>query len=248
MKLHINILLILSLLLLLGAGRKRLEIPISHQGGQIIEHCGYVLSYIEDHEQAEWAAYELTSKELKGKEKRTDDFRPDPAIKTGSAEPSDYMASGYDLGHLVPAADMKWSKEAMSETFFLSNMSPQEPGFNRGIWKRLEDAVRKWAKADKRLYVATGPVLQKGLPAIGPNKVSVPKLYYKVILDYVRPEIKAIGFVMPNKPSKAGVMEYAVTVDSVEALTGIDFFPALPDSVEKAVEKAADRERWPGVR
>ena len=106
-------------------------------GEQIVNHLGYSLSYNEKNEQASWVAYELTADQVRGTVKRKDSFRSDPLIKTGSASLSDYKGSGYDRGHLAPAADMKWSTTAMSESFFMSNMSPQLPGFNRGIWKKL---------------------------------------------------------------------------------------------------------------
>jgi endonuclease G len=91
--------------------------------------------------------------------KRKDNFRSDPKVKTGSAALSDYKGSGYDRGHLAPAADFKWSATAMSESFYMSNMSPQVPGFNRGIWKNIESTVRNWAVENDEIYIVTGPVL-----------------------------------------------------------------------------------------
>ena len=158
-------------------------------------------------------------------------------VKTNSADDHDYEGSGYDRGHLAPAADMGWSTITMAESFYFSNMSPQLPAFNRGIWKRLEELVRSWAIENKAVYVVTGPVLTSNLPSIGPDKVSVPKYFYKVILDYTDPDIKGIGFILPNASSGAPLQNYAVTIDSVEKVTGIDFFPALPDKQEKKIEK-----------
>ena len=123
--------------------------PRPINGEQLVTHLGYSLSYNEKHEQANWVFYELTIDEVLGSIKRKDQFRADPNIKTGSASLSDYKRSGYDRGHLAPAADMKWSSKAMSESFFMSNMSPQTPSFNRGIWKKLENLVRKWAVENK---------------------------------------------------------------------------------------------------
>ena len=189
-------------------------------------------------------AYELTEKETEGKYKRTNKFIVDPDILTGSASSKDYKKSGYDQGHLAPAADMAWSKTVMKESFYYSNISPQEPSFNRGIWKKLEEHVRGWAIENNAIYVVTGPVLTDGLPTIGPNKVAVPKYYYKVILDYTLPEIKAIGFIMPNAGSSAPLQNYTVTVDSVEKFTGIDFFYRLPDDQEKIIESILDVGAW----
>jgi endonuclease G len=109
--------------------------------GQIITHKYYTLSYSENDEQPYWVAYLLTSSMVNGNTKRTEDFRKDPLVSTGSAELSDYRRSDYDRGHLCPAGDMTINSEAMSETFYLSNMSPQAPSFNRGIWQQLEAKV-----------------------------------------------------------------------------------------------------------
>jgi endonuclease G len=212
----------------------------------VVKHLGYTVCYEEKFEQAKWVAYRLTAAMCKNnEEERKDDFREDKAIKTGSALPDDYKKTGYDRGHLCPAGDMAWSEIAMSESFYMSNMSPQEPKFNRGIWKTLESQVREWAKKEEELYVVTAGVLEKGLPTIGEkNKVAVPKLYYKVILDVYGDEKKAIAFVMPNAGSKESIFEYAVSIDSVERLTQINFFPALPDALENNLESKINVDLW----
>ncbi|MBV5349132.1 DNA/RNA non-specific endonuclease, partial [bacterium] len=148
--------------------------------GQIIKHTYYSLAYSEENEQAFWVFYQLSSDNL-GNQDRTDDFRADPAVNSGSASLIDYKGSGYDRGHLCPAADMTQNKTSMSETFFLSNMSPQTPGFNRGIWSTLEEKVRAWANQYSKIYVVTGPIFKDNLAVIGENKVTVPGYYYKVI-------------------------------------------------------------------
>ncbi len=214
-----------------------LELPLMKGNIPIIKHLGYAFQYSEKHEQAFWVGYELTKKETEKAFERTDEFIPDPAVSTGTATVADYAKSGYDRGHLAPAADMGWSQQAMAESFYFSNMSPQEPGFNRGIWKNLEEQVRTWAKAYDSIYVVTGPVLKDGLVQLGPNGVSIPKYYYKVILDNTGDDAKAIGFLMPNQASKEPLEKFAVSVDQVEQETGIDFFNKLPDSRENAFEK-----------
>ena len=132
---------------------------------------------------------------------------------------------------------MAWSLEAMNASFYYSNMSPQTPSFNRGIWKKLEEQVRDWVMLYDTLYVVTGPVLTKGLPAIGPNKVSVPNYYYKVILDYKKSRQQAIGFLLPNQKSSLPLRQYVVSVDSIEKLTSIDFFFRLEDNQEQFLEQ-----------
>ncbi len=222
-----------------------LELPAPRPGDVIVTHTGYTLSYNEEHEQPNWVAYELTPAEVYGAEDRGDNFRIDPTIATGSATLDDYRSSGYDRGHLIPAADLKWSAEAMSDSFYMSNMSPQAPQFNRGVWGSLEAVVRNMAVQEGGICVVTGPILTDGpYETIGKNKVSVPKQYYKVILDYSGPEYKAIGFILPNEGSKRPVADFATTVDAVEAATGLDFFPLLEDSMETSLEASVNPSQW----
>ena len=225
--------------------KKEYYLPTS--SGQIINQKYYTLSYSEEHEQAEWVAYKLTRDELKMEwVKRRDEFKPDPKVRTGSAELDDYYRSGYDRGHLVPAADRMFSDEAMLETFYLSNISPQSRNFNKGIWRELEELTRNWAKKYKELYVVTGPVLSvppKG--TIGDNEVSVPQAYFKVLLDISEPEVKSIAFVIPNQVSYDPLFEFAVSIDEVETLTGIDFFAELlDDETEEELESTHNIDLW----
>lgn len=211
-------------------------LPAIHKNDIIVEHVGYTLCYNEAHEQANWVAYELTAEKTNRVAERTNKFIIDPFVPTASASDEDYKGTGYDRGHLAPAADMGWSVQSMTESFYYSNMSPQVPSFNRGIWKKLEEQVRDWAVENQKIEIATGPVLSHGLPVIGPNQVSVPRYYYKVILDDLQPELKCIGFILPNEGSSFPLSHFAVSVDSVEKITGIDFFPSLPDTIEKDLE------------
>ncbi len=179
-----------------------MELPYFEATDTILYYTGFTIMYNERYEQAEWVAYQLTDDEVWGTLDRTDDFRADRSITTESAALSDYRRSGYDRGHLAPAADMKWAPAAMSESFLMSNMSPQDPGFNRGIWKKLEGLIRDWAEDNEEIYVVTGPVLTDGpYETIGDNQVAVPRRYYRVVLDYSEPGLKAIGFILPNEKS-----------------------------------------------
>lgn len=166
--------------------------------GQIVKHTYYTLSYCEKDEQAEWVYYELTSEMVNGRQPRKDEFRPDPMVSTGSAQLSDYRGSGYDRGHLCPAADMKLNATSMSETFYLSNMSPQDPSFNRGIWESLEATVRSWAITEGMIYVVTAGVLTSNKGKIGASGVTVPQYYYKVIYA-PKGQGKMIALVLPNE-------------------------------------------------
>lgn len=210
-------------------------------GGKIIRHKHYVLAYNAGHKQADWVYYVPFVGQRGEKAKRSDNFRPDPLVKSGAVTPADYTRSGYDRGHLCPAADMSGTAEAMSETFYMTNMSPQVPGFNRGIWKKLEEQVREWGERCM-LWVVTGPVFKDLQGSIGQNQVSIPGYYYKVV--YAPSRRQMLGFIFPNEKSARPVAEYAVSVDSVEHFTGLDFFPQLPDALENRLEAEADYGRW----
>lgn len=218
-------------------------LPVS-ANTQIIRRPNFTIAYSEGNEQAEWVAYELTQDEVQGGTERSDDFREDPLVATGSASPEDYRRSGYDRGHLAPAGDMGFSDQAMSESFYMSNISPQVPAFNRGVWKDLEEDVRKWAMEEGSLFIVTGPVFEGSRKRIGNNKVTVPTYFYKVLLSYDRTNSKAIAFLMPNKGTQKPVQSFAVSIDEVEKTTGIDFFPALPDSLEDQLESTVQLSSW----
>ena len=220
------------------------EIPELKKGEQVVRHTGFSLVYNETYEQASWVAYELTSDETISKFERTNRFLVDPKISSGSADNADYTGSGYDKGHLAPAGDMEWSAESCAESFYFSNMSPQVPAFNRGIWETLEEFVRNNAVANEAVYVVTGPILTSGLPVIGHNQVAVPKYYYKVILDYRDPSKKGIGFILPNQESHNPIQSYSMSIDEVEKSTGINFFPKLPATEEKQLEGMFDINAW----
>ncbi|MFM9949496.1 MAG: DNA/RNA non-specific endonuclease [Saprospiraceae bacterium] len=223
------------------------EFYLPTASGQVVKHRFYSLSYIEAHEQAEWVAYTLTRDNLK-KEwvERQDNFLPDPKVRTESATPNDYRNSGYDRGHLVPAADMAFDEDAMMETFFMSNISPQAKNFNKGIWRELEEMTRSWAEKNVKLFVVTGPVLTEPVKGkIGANEVSIPTAYYKILLDLNEPEKKAIAFVVPNEISYEPLYKYVKSVDEVEQLTGIDFFPELmPKEIEQELEARYNLDLW----
>ncbi|MBR9920813.1 MAG: DNA/RNA non-specific endonuclease [Bacteroidetes bacterium] len=225
---------------------ERFYLP-SGGSGSIIHHQFYSLSYSEQHEQAEWVAYPLERERLKMPYvKRTNDFRPDPAVNTRSANDDDFRGSGYDRGHLVPAADMAFKTEAMSETFFMSNISPQVHTFNGGIWRELEELTRGWAKYFKRLYVVTGPVLTEAPEKwIGRNNVAVPTAYFKVLLDVDEPELKGIAFLMPNEESDRPLQDYMLSIDSLENITGLNFYDGFLDAdLEAQLEGSYDPDLW----
>lgn len=222
--------------------------PVHKNDHQTRDFKYYSICYRESYEQAEWSAYKLTKEQLSARVNRTDDFRPDPEIVTGSADLADYKKSGYDRGHLTPAADREMSVESVSETFYMSNMSPQYPAFNREIWQYLEHQVRVWAEKFGTVYVVSGPVLEKPADqyaSIGHNKVSIPQYYYKVILARNGNKPIAIGFILENTKHKdKNFWDDAVSVDEVEKRTGIDFWSKLEDSTENSIEAIFDINEW----
>ena len=211
---------------------------------QIVHHQNYSLSYSEEHEQAEWVAYELKESQLSSVNHKRPYFEIDKAVKTGAANWRNYKKSGYDRGHLCPAGDRRFSKEAHDETFLTSNISPQNHAFNAGVWNRLEQKVRYWAKKNKGVFVITGGVLKNGLNSIGDENVSVPEQFYKVLLDNTKGEIKILAFLLPHEDSKLPLYKFVVSVDTIESLTGIDFFPQLEDNIEDKLEKSNSYKNW----
>ena len=202
----------------------------------------YAFSYAEEHEQSEWIAYYLDASDLVTINYDRPFFIEDPLVETASADWRNYKKSGYDKGHLCPAGDRKSSYKSYKETFFTSNISPQKHDFNSGIWNRLEEKTRYWAVKYDGLYVITGGVLTDNLKTIGKEKVSVPNYFYKILLT--KDGTKMIAFLIPHENSNLPLYEFATSVDEVEKVTGIDFFPKLEDSSEGQLEAKNDYKNW----
>ena len=225
-----KLLLVLLLVPVVSFGQLKF-LPSSN--GEVVEHTYYSLSYLEEHEQAEWVHYKLNSSMLKGEIPRKKNYTLDRKVSTGSAKTSDYTNSGFDRGHLVPAADMKMDFTSVKEAAYMSNISPQKPKFNQGVWKKLEENARDLAKKTE-LYITTGGVLSSAdLKKIGKNNLSVPDQFYKIIYDAKNQ--KMFAYLMPNKKIDSRE-KYVVTVDSIETLTGIDFYHQLDDELENKLE------------
>lgn len=210
----------------------------------LLQKQGFSLGYSDKYRQPIWVPYTLTTEQLQGKQvRRKNRFRPDSAIKKRPVQPKDYVRSGYNKGHLAPAADMTYSLPSMENSFLMTNISPQIPGCNRGIWKRIENQVRRWALNEGKLYIITGPIFPKKPPVMGKAAIAVPEAFYKVILD-LTPPMKMIGFIVPNKTSKCRIASFAASVDEVERITGYDFFSELDDELENSLEKTCDINIW----
>ncbi|MBM77626.1 MAG: DNA/RNA endonuclease [Crocinitomicaceae bacterium] len=210
----------------------------------VVSHNYYSLSYSEEHEQAEWVYYILNSSQFNATVERSNNFKSDKLIKTSSSQLSDYKGSGYHRGHLAPAADMKYNNISMSESFFMSNVSPQTPSFNTGIWKRIEKTIRDWSYLYGELVIITGPVLNgEFLGTIGANDVTIPKWYYKVAIDLDNYN-RNIAFLVENKGSSESIKSLVVSIDYLEEFSGLDFFHALSDEVEESFESSTHTGLW----
>ena len=218
----------------------QLEIPSMPNGkqGQVIQRTGYTLAYDKKTKTPQWVAWELTKEETKGNHERTDKFLPDPNVEGAKVVTTDYTGSGYDRGHMAPAGDMKWSKKAMEESFYMSNICPQIHHLNTGDWNELEANTRKWARRYGSVYVTCGPIYNgsRRTQYIGKNRVKVPDAFFKVILIQSPKKTCALGFFFENEAGQRPLNEYLVSVDYLEQTTGIDFFPSLPDELENTLE------------
>ncbi len=208
----------------------------------IYHHEAYSFSYNEVYEQSEWVAYSLKEGDLKNVTYKRPFFNQDPIVKTASADWRNYKKSGYNKGHLCPAGDRKANFKEYEETFYTSNVSPQKYDFNAGVWNRLEQKVRYWAAKYDGIYVITGGVLSDNLKTIGNEEVAVPNYFYKVLLTKDRKRM--IAFLVPHKDSEKALYEFVVSVDNLEKMTGIDFFPKLEDSLENQLEQSSDYKAW----
>lgn len=212
--------------------------------GAIVSHEYFMFSYNEPYEQAEWVAYELKKSHLTQDDRRRPYFIEDPKVRTKSADWKNYRGSGYDRGHLCPAGDRRFSEYAYNETFYTSNISPQDREFNAGVWNRLEQQVRYWCKKYGDLVVITGGVLENGLEEIGEEDVDVPDAFYKVVFKKNGDSIDVLCFLMPNKESKAELDSFLIPIDELERITSIDFFENQDETWQQKVEGKVNASGW----
>ena len=218
----------------------RLEIPAMTKGkqGQIIQRTGYTLAYDAKNKTPQWVAWELTKEETRGNEERTNEFLPDPDVTGAKVVTYDYSGSGYDRGHMAPAGDMKWDKQAMKESFYMSNICPQDHNLNTEDWNDLEIKSREWARRYGKVYIVCGPIYNgnRRTEYIGDHRVKVPDAFFKVILIASEKKSCALGFFFENEAGERPLKEYLMPIKRIEQMTGIDFFPALPDEQENKLE------------
>lgn len=223
---------------------KDLYLPYYDETHDVYHYTGFTLRYEEKYELATWVAYELEPAELIKVTKSKPAFMPDPFIKSGSAEGSDYKGSGYERGHLAPAADMRWSEEALVESYYYSNIAPQKRSLNGGGWKSLEEKIRKWVQTFGPIQIVTGPIFSDNAKRIGPNKMAVPQWYFKAVLAKFKDEYIAAAYIFPNSKANNAIGVYMVTIDEVEKKTGLNLFHKLPDKIEDVIESRITRQYW----
>ena len=219
------------------------KIPAS-LASQEKNYTGFRVSFNRENGTPNWVGWELLGKETSGEASRSNKFWQDADLE-GCPASSDYSRSGFDRGHLCPAADQKWSREAMEDCFVMANMAPQDHALNTGAWNTLENKERVWAKRDSAIVIVAGPVYEKGdSQRIGRAGVRVPGAFFKVILAPYVEKPRAIGFVFPNMTAPGNMVNYAMSVREVENLTGFDFFSGLPDELENDVESNFSFHDW----
>ena len=230
---------------------QQLEIPATPQGtqSQILQYTGHTLSYNSSTRLPNWVAYELTREEAHGNNPRNGTFEQDPQARGPQANRDDYRNSGWDRGHMAPAGDMKWSTDAMEDTYYFTNICPQNHELNTGDWNDLEIQCRKWAKKYGSVYIVSGPIVTDNTHGkLGRSKIVIPDKFFKVLLTRKNGEYHGVGFIFHNPPKRDSRLStqpgpnrpletYATTIDEVEAATGLDFFHLLPDNVENKVEQ-----------
>ncbi|MDE5651961.1 MAG: DNA/RNA non-specific endonuclease [Muribaculaceae bacterium] len=208
------------------------------------EYDGFTVCFNPDNRTSDWVGWELLESEVSDNVSRTDKFWQDYAV-ANCPSPDDYRNSGFDKGHLCPAADQKRSASAMSDCFVMTNMTPQAHALNAGAWQTLEKKERLWAQRDSAIVIVAGPIYtDSDTDRIGKNGVRVPSSFYKVILAPYVESPRAIGFIYPNMKCPGDMANYAMSVRDVEKITGLDFFSALPDDIEDKVESTFSFTEW----
>lgn len=242
------------------ASLKQVGYPVSSDQLEVVEHAAMVLGFDCNFKMAAWAFHVLTPDVSFGSVTRTNDFRADSSVSCGSSSEADFFVRkegtngtfsfdgfGFDRGHLAPSADFKWSSTALSESYFYSNMTPQRPDFNRNSWADLEGLLRGITfRENKSFYVLTGPVLDDSLPSIerSVHHLKIPAYHYKILVDASPSSPRGLAFLMPNRKCEGGFSNYVVSIDSIERLTGLDFFPLLDDDLEHKIEGTSRLNDW----
>lgn len=227
---------------------EKIEIPapLKDRSELIIRHKAYTVSYNKTNKIPNWVAWKLTpARFVENYSRKGEKFLPDPTLPADEAVTTDdYKGSGWDRGHMCPANDNRWDWKAMMECFYMTNMCPQHNNLNRGDWKELEDACHDWAVKEGAVYIVCGPILyNKQHEKIGYHNVVVPEAFFKVVLCLGK-HPKAIGFIYKNNRGNNPLDSYVNSVDQVERITRINFYPALPDKLENSVEKQCNLNDW----
>lgn len=218
--------------------------PLSGVPEQIVRKASFITSYNKETKCPNWVAWLLTANHTDGPYKRLNNFHEEDVVPTPRATLEDYRGSGWSRGHMCPAGDNKWNETAMYDSFSLVNVCPQNSSLNSGLWNSLEMDCRRWARNFDEIYIVCGPVfMNREHETIGDNEVVVPEAFFKVVLCLTG-EPKAFGVIVRNTEGNKKRDLYYNTIDQVERITGLDFFPALPDDLEDRVEANVDMNMW----
>ena len=223
------------------------ELPSYVKSEKIIHYSSFTVLYNSSTLNPDWVAYELTKEEADGNvtSRNGRNFVQDPNFRGRQPNYYDYNNTGWDKGHLVPAADMKWSEVSMNDCFYFTNCSPQNHDFNNGLWNSLEKNVRSWARKYGRVYVVTGPVFTNNrYGTIGTDKVVIPDAFFKACVVPKGDGYSAIGFLMENTLLGGNLNSYAYTVDDLESIIGLDLFCGLNDQIENEIEAVVKWGDW----
>ncbi len=223
-----------------------IELPAIQESDIILVYTGFVVKYNPKYLIPDWVAYELTAEDVNGEVPRASGFSMDLYFQGKQAMREDYSYSGWDMGHMAPSADMKWSQSAMYESFYFTNICPQNHDLNGRDWHALENRVRSWALKYGRVWVVCGPIVNEGqYGTIGDRNVMVPDALFKAVLRQDGDgTYQAIALVFKNDSSRQPLKDVLVSVDSLESLIGYDLFPNLDDKVEVVVESLASWAHW----
>ena len=224
---------------------------VTQPNNYLMEKPQYSLSYSRDNGGPNWVSWHLDASWL-GSTPRQDDFRADTTLPTGwyRVQATDYSGSGFDRGHMCPSADRTITVTANSATFLMTNMIPQLPANNQGVWANLESYSRTLVSQGNELYIISGG---HGLQHfIANGHVAVPAQTWKVIIvlpvgsndvSRVSTSTRTIAVVMPNSGTIGSDWRaYRVSVDQVEAITGFDFFSNVSSGIQAVIEGRVDNQ------
>ena len=214
-----------------------LELPAYAEDEDIVRHLGYTASYNHITLVPDWVAWELTAAEAAGTCDGQYSFSRDPDVSFPKASREDYSHSGYDKGHMAPRADMRWSEKALEESYYFTNICPQDHEMNSQAWRKIEEMTRRMARRHGTVWVVCGPVFDSSEHRhVGQACVHVPDRFFKALAISTADGFHTVGFIVSNDRQDGSPRRYAVSIDDIEAIIGRDLFPTLPEEAEQTFD------------